>query len=438
MKVSFSIRSKSETASIYVRLRLDDADVKIKTPFVVNPKYFKKGKTIQKSLVGLDAVSKKPLIQINKSLQLLQTKLNGLESVIVERVNSKKEYEIINPDWLNEIVNPKKNIVPTLLTEYFDYYFEDKRTLKHSTVKRMKSVGKRIEKYEKEKGSIYFAEINKSFRNDISKWMTKNGYAPNTTLKMLKIIRTICNHAKDNGILTHPDIDTFVKGMRFQKTPHVYLTLNDIGKIENLNLLHKKYDIARDWLIISCYTAQRISDFLHFTKDNIVEMEGVKFLDINQQKTSTPVYIPINDKVLNILNKYNGNFPPALTKNPASNEVLYNRYIKKVCEKAKINEVVTASLRQKKTNRFKIVEVPKWKAVSSHIGRRSFATNYYGKINTALLISATGHASEKQFLAYVGKKPQSNAIALAKELRRLSIEQGNEPQMTVVKNATNG
>jgi intein/homing endonuclease len=99
---------------------------------------------------------------------------------------------------------------------------------------------------------------------------------------------------------------------------------------------------------------------------------------------------------------------------------------------------VTANLRQTKKSRYEIKDVPKWKAVSSHIGRRSFATNYYGKINTALLISATGHASEKQFLTYVGKPQEDKAMALARALKQFALEQNQEPQLKVIKNASNG
>lgn len=63
-------------------------------------------------------------------------------------------------------------------------------------------------------------------------------------------------------------------------------------------------------------------------------------------------------------------------------------------------------------------QVPKYKAVSSHIGRRSFATNYYGKISTAHLITATGHSSEKQFLEYVGKAETQKALTFAEAMSR--------------------
>jgi hypothetical protein len=56
------------------------------------------------------------------------------------------------------------------------------------------------------------------------------------------------------------------------------------------------------------------------------------------------------------------------------------------------------SATRKKHGRF-----AKWELVSSHIGRRSFATNHFGKIPTPIIMAATGHKSESSFLKYIGK-----------------------------------
>jgi hypothetical protein len=50
-------------------------------------------------------------------------------------------------------------------------------------------------------------------------------------------------------------------------------------------------------------------------------------------------------------------------------------------------------------------------------------------------MSATGHKTEKQFLAYVGKAPKQNAKALALAMRKLS--ENNSTPMQVIKNVLN-
>ena len=48
---------------------------------------------------------------------------------------------------------------------------------------------------------------------------------------------------------------------------------------------------------------------------------------------------------------------------------------------------------------------PKYKLISSHTMRRSFASNLYGKVPTIVIMAITGHTTEKSFLTYI-KKPQ--------------------------------
>ncbi|GFD92160.1 hypothetical protein KUL156_34930 [Alteromonas sp. KUL156] len=210
------------------------------------------------------------------------------------------------------------------------------------------------------------------------------------------------------------------------------LDFEELTKIKSLELVDRNLDNARDWLLISCFTAQRVSDFLGFSLEDIVIMDNQKLLDINQDKTGNPVYVPISNIVYDILKKHKG-FPPQFAKNKESNKAIYNRLIKEVCRLAKINELVTVNTKDSKINRYSIKDIPKWKAVSSHIGRRSFATNYYGKVATSLLISATGHSSEKQFLIYVGKTEKRNAIDLVRELNKIDIKE-KVSEMKVVKN----
>ena len=56
---------------------------------------------------------------------------------------------------------------------------------------------------------------------------------------------------------------------------------------------------------------------------------------------------------------------------------------------------------------------PKYELITSQVGRRSFATNNYGKIPTPLLMNVTGHSTETMFLEYIGKTATDKAIQLA-------------------------
>ena len=57
---------------------------------------------------------------------------------------------------------------------------------------------------------------------------------------------------------------------------------------------------------------------------------------------------------------------------------------------------------------------PKWMLATSHIGRKSFATNFYGQegYTMPLLMNVTGHSSEKNFQQYNGNQSIDYAVRL--------------------------
>ena len=60
--------------------------------------------------------------------------------------------------------------------------------------------------------------------------------------------------------------------------------------------------------------------------------------------------------------------------------------------------------------------------VSSHIGRRSFATNFFGKIPTPLLMAATGHSSEQIFMRYINPVDKDRIISLSNYFNKMYEE----------------
>jgi hypothetical protein len=67
-----------------------------------------------------------------------------------------------------------------------------------------------------------------------------------------------------------------------------------------------------------------------------------------------------------------------------------------LCKLAKIDAPVLRKVKDE------LKEVPKHEAVSTHTMRRSYASNQYGIIPTALIMSVTKHATESQLLKYIG------------------------------------
>ena len=95
----------------------------------------------------------------------------------------------------------------------------------------------------------------------------------------------------------------------------------------------------------------------------------------------------------------------------ALSQVAFNQQIKVICKIAGIEEVVSGFKNNRKTRRKEVVTAPEYEFVMAHIMRRSFASIYYGKIETPLLMNTTGHTKESTFLTYIGTHQNKDALA---------------------------
>ena len=196
-----------------------------------------------------------------------------------------------------------------------------------------------------------------------------------------------------------------------EKVDNIYLNFDELKKIEKADLQQEYLINARDWLLISCYLGQRVSDLMKFTSEHLRTENDKQLIEFTQQKTGKLMTVPLHPKVVEVLKKRNNQFPRPLS------DQKYNDYLKVICKEAQLNEKVKGSKKLETSKDSKIYRkqigfYEKWELVSSHIGRRSFATNFYGKIPTSYLIYVTGHSTEKQFLTYINKSNKDIALEL--------------------------
>jgi len=407
--VNFLYRSSKEYAPLNLRLlfRYKNKDFVLgaKTQYEVSKHYWTK-----------EHPQKRPKdIEISNKQQEVNTELNSIENHILEAFKEADPLDY-SKEWLElqmELYyNPpqKKAGIPTKLVDYIDFY---KDYLKHeitTTSKRRCNVIKhKMERFQTErKKPILINEVNENFKNEFLAYQKSKGYAQNTIQRELKFIKTFCKHARYLGLETDPQLDSLK--LEKIKPEKIYLSFDELKIIEKTKLKHDYLENARDWLIISCYTGQRVSDFLRFTKEMIRIENGKSLLEFTQKKTGKVMTVPLHRKILEILEKRNGEFPRSIS------DQRYNEYIKKVCKKAKLKEKIQGGLQKKTDHGIRKVsgKYHKWELVTSHIGRRSFATNFYGTIPTTYLIYITGHSSEAMFLNYIGKSNKDLAMEISK------------------------
>jgi len=115
----------------------------------------------------------------------------------------------------------------------------------------------------------------------------------------------------------------------------------------------------------------------------------------------------------------------------------FNNHLKDLCKEAEIDQPTKGRKRNKETNLMQEGVYPKYELIGSHVCRRSFATNYYGKIPTPILIGITGHSTERMFLKYIGKIALDNAKQMYEYVNKLREQESQDPRkhLSVVKTA---
>jgi integrase len=419
--INFLYRSIKDKSHLHLRLlyRFNDTDFVfgVNTKFEVSKEYWK---TQHKKKSKDISISNKQLETNNE--------LNKIENHILNAFNSVNPDEV-NKEWLQNQIdfyyNPQKEAeaLPTDLLKYFDYFIECKKNeITNGTQKKYNVTKHLLERYQKsKKNQLKISDINYKFKVDFEKYCLENKYALNTISKDLRTIKTVCNHAKQNGIKVSEQLNNIKTPQH--KTDKIFLTFEELEKIENIDKrrLNDNLENAKDWLIISCCSGQRISDFMRFDKSMIRYERNKKgvlkpFIDFTQVKTNKLMTVALHPKVIDILDKRNGNFPKVIS------DPKYNLYIKQVCRIAEINQTVKGSIlvdlnndnkkEKAKQYRKESGKFPKWQLVTSHIGRRSFASNFYGTIPTTYLINVTGHSTESMFLNYIGKSNKDLAMEI--------------------------
>ncbi|KAB1231978.1 phage integrase SAM-like domain-containing protein [Chryseobacterium viscerum] len=339
-----------------------------------------------------------------KKYKILNTKLDCIKKKITGYIDNKK---ILRREISCKIKNigngvqdpPQEN---TLLY-YMQWYIDSKKDLIcHSTYKRYKVFFRLMERFE---GflckSVYIENVDSDFIRDFMVFGKKEEYSENTIYRTIHFIKTILNFVERKGIRTC--VRELELRREKQKKEVVTLTEKEIIKIQK-TVVPKELQAAKDWLLISCYTGQRFSDFIRFNTQQLHSIEGKTCLSFEQQKTKKEIFLPLHPKVLHIIEQNENRFPKIMDIQH------YNKYIKEIAKLAHLNESLKS--RKRIGYRSKEVQTEKWETLSSHIGRRSFATNFYGKIPTPLLMEATGHSTEQMFLRYINPVNKDRILSL--------------------------
>ena len=419
--INFRLKKNNDWNSIFIRFREGYSfDYEISTKLKVPKDRWSQSKQCVLTTEKID-------------YKLINTKLKELQVYIhKEFENSKLDNSIISNDWFKEKVNiffnrktgNKETDKFHFFTDYIESFINQSHKkksrnntqIKKRTIQHYNTTLKKIIAFEEfSKKRLLMNQISIEFHGNFIEFLEEEQRLnPNTIGGYIDDIKLFCSNAdkKRLNVISDYKLNNFYTPSN--KTKDIYLKVDEINLVYKKELKEDYLDNARDWFIIGLWTGLRVSDLLSLNKENL---DG-DFINQENYKTGCQVIIPIHEQVKAILDKRNGEFPRKLS------DQKFNDYIKIVCKKAGITEMVKGAKmdevtivkdgKAKKIYRKITGNFPKYELVSSHICRRSFASNLFGKLPSSVIMNLTGHQTENQFNKYIKITSNEHAETLQK------------------------
>ncbi len=306
--------------------------------------------------------------------------------------------------------------------------------MRKNSLKTFETHAQRLREFADEEGYFSYDDVDWNFRLKMIDWLADRNMQLAYGNKTLSMLRQFLERARRKKYHTNVQYQGTGWSIPQKKARNQTVILD----LQELNALFEypfkgQLEKVRDLFLIGAGTGQRFSDFIRYTPDHFYKtINNVPILSIISKKTDTPATVPLNlfPWLIPTLEKYNYTSPAIANQN-------MNDGIKEVCRIIGLDQkVLKVEQYMGRKARIEKRYIPKYKAVSSHTCRRSFATNLYRNgYSLAEIMPMTGHSTESQLRDYIGIDGEQNAENLA--FRMMQQHQNSLPGMNKRLNASN-
>lgn len=361
-------------------------------------KYYTKasGKPIKASVKDAEYLNSK-IDEIKSNVQLIERIATANHIPLTANYFRTELDRMMKPEKVEDVEKQKPVTFMKALDEYIErcktginektgYKLSAALPIKYTTVKNM------LKGFNTSRGAeIDFPDFNSDLFTELVNYMVNTKkYSVNNYGRTIGFITTVLRYATIKEYNSNIKFQAVFKRTS-EPSDSIYLTEDELETLYKKDLsANFRLERVRDLFLIGCWTGLRFSDFTTIHKEDV---NGDR-IRLKTQKTKQTVIIPIHPTVRAILEKYNYVLPP-----PISNQK-FNKYIQEIAKDAEIDTPFTKFITKGGKN--VSTTMKKHEAVSSHVARRSFATNAYKrKIEPLLIMAITGHKTETEFLKYI-------------------------------------
>ncbi|HWJ30389.1 MAG TPA: site-specific integrase, partial [Flavisolibacter sp.] len=243
---------------------------------------------------------------------------------------------------------------------------------------------------ERDQNDMSLNKINFQFINELDLFMrVKQGLHNNGVAKNMQQLHTVLRAAIMNEWL---DKDPFAKYQcKIIEPKRVYLTKEELQKLEEQPLTCDRLNKVRDVFVFSCYTGLAYADVSKLCKDHIHEINGLSWIILDRTKTKNQSTIPIFPRAMEIIKRYEMEKLVHLLPIIASQNL--NKYIKEVAEIAGIKKRLSFhAARHTFATTVTLNNGVDITSVSAMLGHRMLkTTQIYAKVNVNKIAADTEH-----------------------------------------------
>lgn len=217
---------------------------------------------------------------------------------------------------------------------------------------------------------------------------------PNSATKTLKFFKTVVIFAQKCGVMTH---DPFVNHhFHLEQVDRGFLTDEEINIIMKKEFATPRLETVRDIFIFSCFCGLAYIDVANLTKENIVTLNGKKWIMTRRKKTNVASNILLLEIPMMIIEKYKDKTKDGKLLPILSNQKM-NGYLKEIADLCGIK-----------------------KRLTYHLARHTFATMTLSKgVPIESVSKMLGHTNVKTTQLYAritNKKIEQDMIRLSDNL----------------------
>ena len=415
ISVAFHLRepkSKFETP-VTCYITINGSRIAYSTHYRVNPKDWTKKKTEKKSgrwfqssyygvrernqelatmkLVIVDLFNR--MLRENGIAPTKEVFKNRLD-IELQRVDKPKNVDLFS--FIEALLESRKRKMVT----------EGKRVTGNTILSSLKQTRNLLKSFQSQKGvKVEFDSISIDLYDQLVEYMQEEReLGINTIGTHIRNVKTFLNEALEKGLTNNRSHQSKHFKKVSEEAYTIALSTDELDQLHKLDLSGKpSLDQRRDLFIVACCTGLRYFDLTKLSRRQLVVKEGSQHLEVNTHKTGVKVPIPIDPRLRLIMNKYKETetgFPKAVS-NQKFNQAL--KELGKLVESLNSYEMYTITKGGKQVP----VKKKRFELLTTHTGRRTFATNWYlsGKVSTRTIMAVTGHSTEKAFFKYIRMTP---------------------------------